>query len=179
MWMAGASDSEASQRIRISCPSSTRYSPKRCLLLIPIFRSDFGFYPSMASSPTKPRDLGHSQEPLWEEEPVSVWREAPALSSGVSEPLPCLNPKTLATFLAASGFLLRMRRPSTAVRAVEKTKLGQSGKRSVSIASSPGLSQRSSTEGPLPSHDMGSRSAHRCKVLTAPALPVVTEHLLS
>lgn len=163
MWLAGALDSEASQRIRILCPSSTHYSPKRCLLLIPRF--DFGIHPPTGSSPTKPRALGHSQEPLWEEQPVSVWRKAPPLSPEVSQPLPCLNPTTLATFLAASRFVLRIRCPSTAVHAVEKTKLGQTGKLclSVSIASSPELS-RASTAAPLPLHDMGSRSAHRGKV---------------
>lgn len=82
MWMAGASDSEASQRFQVLCPSSTHNSPKRRSLLIPIFRSDFGFYPSLSSSPTKPRDLGHRQEPLWEEEPVSLWREAPSFLQG-------------------------------------------------------------------------------------------------
>lgn len=141
------------------CPFSTHDSPKRCLLLIPISRSDFGFFPSMASSPTKPRDLGHSQEPHWEKEPLSVWGDTRPLYSGVSKLLPCPNPKTLTKFLAVPRFLLRMRYPITVVHAMEKTKLGQNGKLCllVSIASSPALSRWWSTEAPLPSCDTESR----------------------
>lgn len=98
---------------------------------------------TMASSPTKPRDLGHSQEPLWEGQPLSAWGNTPPLYSGVPKLLPCPNPKTLATFLTVPRCLLQMRYPITVVHDMEKTKLRQNGKLCllVSIASSPGLSR--------------------------------------